>query len=220
VKRNLPAQYGLLAPLVALANLAAQIPLGTTASNADKALKQRVWKAAAGFATPLSTPIKSLMLPGFEATPLTYPGSDARLDLIDTALYVNDVLRRIATMFRLEANICDVPPYESPVELWYPGGGRLVVLRVNPLDALLLPALQATYKYDYIDASRLRVCPVCDRLFIAGRIDAMACGYRCRLTEKKRRHDNPEKRKNYRITIKRLRTARRGAARSKRPTKE
>jgi len=52
---------------------------------------------------------------------------------------------------------------------------RLSVVRRNAFERLFVTALKSDKKRRYIDVSKLRICPVCDVLFVAGRRETPAC---------------------------------------------
>lgn len=86
---------------------------------------------------------------------------------------------------------------------------RLSYMRFSIFEDLLAPALVSPPgKRHYVDLSKLKVCPICDRLFVAGRSDAMACSTRCLSVERVRRHRDPEKQKEYRRQLEATRKGR------------
>jgi hypothetical protein len=104
-------------------------------------------------------------------------------------------------------------PQRSSLGDWYSitRDFRLSVKR-SSLNEILFEVMLIGQR-DYIDLSLLRICPICDRLFIAGRRDAMACSPNCASRERQRRYRDPAKQKAYREKRKRTRLLLEGAKR-------
>jgi hypothetical protein len=76
---------------------------------------------------------------------------------------------------------------------------------VGPLSGFffdgIFPALEGR------DIRRIRICPICDQVFIAIRKDASACRGRCTNTNNKRKFDSAEARQGYRAKRKKYLSA-------------
>ncbi|MDQ3259075.1 MAG: hypothetical protein M3R15_35300 [Acidobacteriota bacterium] len=70
-----------------------------------------------------------------------------------------------------------------------------------------------------VEAARIRKCPVCHRIFWAGRIDARQCGAaKCKSVLSSRLSRNPELREQYNKARRKKRKKRREAQKHKQPT--
>jgi hypothetical protein len=130
---------------------------------------------------------------------LQMPASDGRKlyflqEIADEAFWMartlRTILRDLARAIAADQRFATVaiPSGQMPViEL---SGGTLRV-QTDLIVHHLLPAL------DGIDAHRLRICPVCDRLFVARRRDQLGCDAKCGNAEYMRRYRSPEKQRQY-----------------------
>ncbi len=232
-KRNLPAQYSGLVTLVRFANL-----LHGQRDDAREALKayetdlilfrmkppvevREVYESEAARARAkwqrLGAPIwqtaqREFPLVGDRAALPRMAEADADVmfqdagEAIRAALAVDEILRLIAgkaaegAVLPIELSQSQVMAPRITID---PATGRAVVASDLIGDAIL-PAI----KREGVDMRRLRVCPVCERLFVAARHDSMACSPGCVSVERQRRYRNAEKRKEYREHLNRNRKAR------------
>jgi hypothetical protein len=127
-------------------------------------------------------------------------------ELVRAALAVDEILRLIAGK-AAEGTVMPIdlpqPQIVAPRITIDPATGRALIAQ-DLVGEAILPAI----KPQGVDLRRLRVCPVCERLFVAARHDAMACSPGCLSIERQRRYRNDEKRKEYREHLKRNRKAR------------
>ena len=227
-KRNLAAQYKPLATLVAFANLAHQFnlkveilpdsrdPLGriTTIGERDRApIQKQLWEAAAKRFN-WSSPEAPCYLPDFPDVSFGDEGED--FDYLD---YLITLITTVNTCLRYLVERCQearterffmLPsmPFAVGTLYAFTGDNRLSVMRRNAFERLFTTALESDKKRDYINVSKLMVCPICDRLFVAGRRDAFACSPPCLSVERERRYRDPKKGTAYRGRLKAIRKGR------------
>ncbi|MGO9060252.1 MAG: hypothetical protein ACLQU2_23155 [Candidatus Binataceae bacterium] len=185
IKRNLAAQYKRLTTLVKVANLVTtcKIPPGEFGPTRDEALLERVWAAAS-----------KILRAGPEGLQLGQMGAEIDYSMMPrVAGYINDVLRHVVQMVQEGRENFELPEEPASVTLWHLPDGRLVAVHFDILGAAILPALasksEVDPKRDYVDAGRLRICPLCSLLFVAQRTDSPACSARCRSAWNKREFD-------------------------------
>ena len=128
-------------------------------------------------------------------------------ELITAALAVDKILRLIAS-HAAEGALLPIRLPRTQIAIdpritINPATGEALIVQDLMGDAIL-PAI----KRKGVDLRRLRVCPVCGRLFVAPRRDSMACSPGCVSAERQRRFRSAEKREEYREHLKRNRKAR------------
>ena len=222
-KRNLPSQYHRLVGLVDLANFIHKFPqlpgrvrhmfyagrgqmLETApfyeAPSTPADLEPRVWRAAAKwFGWPRKDVAEGrATYAGIRFT--RHKDDSFGYDLVETASLVDATLRYLVAC--LTEGLSSGPTFELPNPSPRPtrafgvgGDGRLVYLR-DHMEAVIVPALESDpkKKRGFVDINRLRICPVCNRLHIVGRLDATACSPPCLNVEKKRRYNRRKKYKS------------------------
>ena len=91
----------------------------------------------------------------------------------------------------------------------------IIDFSLHDLLAAALVSPPDTRLRDCIKLSRLKVCPICDKLYVAFRDDASACSPHCGSLERQRRYRSPEKQREYRRQLKMARDCQRAAQKSK-----
>ncbi len=230
--RKIPSQYDRLRTLVGLANLAylaRKQGLGTEileplwplrdvvakpklhpveiAMERAIAIGRRMQRAAAGQCWPTKTPASSFEISFND--PLTMFSC---VTLADASLryLVRKSGERTPLPLRLPSELL-----ANEARFTISSDYRLKIERSDFLGHLLVPALVSppnTRPRDCIRLSRLKVCPVCDKLFVAFRDDARSCSEACGSIERQRRYR--EGQKNYRRKL-RATKARQAAARKR-----
>jgi len=230
-KRNLAEQYKPLATLVAFVNVARACGLQPEVLEVNgapfvapveghiiekgrrlfrAAAKQFTWPTRGRFFFP-GFPDKAFHEPDKpEKTASSFLADREFLEFfVNLAVQVDACLRRVS-----EASVASEAgeslfkmPLSIEGRLFRISKGQLLVgLFDDPVNLLLMPALINARRS--IDLRRLKVCPICDRLFVAGRLDAIACSAHCLSVERQRRYRDPKKGTAYRRRLEAIRKGR------------
>jgi len=224
--RNLPAQYSGLVTLVRFANLLR----GQRDAAREALKAYETWLILVQMKPPVEarevyeseterarTKWEQLSAPIWQSARQEFPlvGDRAALprladglvkfedagELIRGAVAVDEILRLIASKAAEGALLpIELPQSQAmaPRITIDPATGRALIAS-DLVGGAILPAIKPK-GVDLVDLRRLRVCPVCERLFVAARHDSMACPrpLGCLSVERQRRHRDPAKQKKYR----------------------
>jgi hypothetical protein len=124
-------------------------------------------------------------------------------ELLEAALAVDECLRFVAKKAAEKARLPFTLPlsaFVAPrIQIMPDGHSRIAQ---DLLHDAILPALAAEISGDRRqpdgpDVRRLKICTVCDRLFVAKRHDQTSCSGQCANTHRQRRFRNRDKRREY-----------------------
>jgi hypothetical protein len=159
------------------------------AFNREQAAAQEFWGAAREILVAVDGEGSILQVDANGERPV-YFRAEMAVEAFWAARAVRGVLRELARAVAANERFATVPIPSAQMPVIEVSGGKLLV-QTDLIVHHLLPAL------DGIDAHRLRICPVCDRLFVARRRDQLGCDAKCGDAEYMRRYRSPEKKQQY-----------------------